>query len=247
MGAFCGLVVGSLLSAALPASADEAAGKQLRFLVAALDRRIDWLDTGRDPNAQTFEQLAKLASLPGYEKDPSKKVRIECDLDSFDWAVAHIDNDDSGKWRNMRLETALGIVGQRLPHGGVILLRDDFIEIVPRIAAEDEVGLRLEPEEPMPVLVNRFITNTPLDKALQQIAVRYNQNIVIAPFAEAKSAMPITARLINAPIDAAVETLTCMADLRMVRQANVLYVTTKEQADEIQPVKWKKPWKPRAR
>jgi len=242
--ALFGLISGSLLCAALPARAQDAAEKRLRFLASALDARIDWLDTGKVPDPETFERLAKLASAPGHEKDPLKKVRIFCDLDSYSGPVARKDDEVSGRLLNVRLEAALGMIGQRLQtDGGVVMLRDDYIEIVPRVWAEDELGLRLELDEPMPVLVNRFFTKTPLDKALQQIAERYNQNIVISPSAESKSATSVTARLINAPIDAAVETLACMADLRMVRQSNVLYITTKEQADEIRPVKWKKPFK----
>jgi type II secretory pathway component HofQ len=88
-------------------------------------------------------------------------------------------------------------------------------------------------QPPMPLLIHRFFTKVPLEKALQQVADRYNQNIVFTPEAQAKGETLVTARLVNVPIQTAVETLANMADLRVVRKANVFLVTTKKQAAEL--------------
>jgi hypothetical protein len=70
----------------------------------------------------------------------------------------------------------------------------------------------------------------PLEKALQQLARQTATNLVIDPRQAAKGKEPVTLRLDDVPLEVAVRLLAELAGLRSVRQANVLFVTSKEVA-----------------
>jgi len=228
-------ILGFLLINAMPAVAEEPDGARLRFLVSALDRKIDEVEKGKFTLPEMLEKLSKLASLPGHEKDPAKRVNIICNFDALKRESMDFDENReeikiAKKLTSERLDTLLAFTCRQTTVGGVVFVRDDYIEIIPRSKAMKELGLQLADDEPMPVLIHQFFSKVPLEKALKQISERYAQNIVLAPLAESKRATPITARLVNVPIDVAVETLANIAELKVVRKPNILYVTTKEQA-----------------
>jgi hypothetical protein len=223
---------------------EELEDQRPRFLISALDRRIPEIDKGDVAMVFLLDAIAKEASEQGFEKDPRKRVTITMNGSflkesggSFDPERMQIHFDT--KLRDVRLDTVLRQIGSQLGRnkddrfGGTFFVRENSIELVSREKACEELGLKLIDDEPLPLLVHRIFARTKLEDALEQIGERYNQNIVIAPQAATKAATPITARLVNVPVTTAVETLAEMADLRVVRRVNVLYVTTKEQAAEI--------------
>ncbi len=76
---------------------------------------------------------------------------------------------------------------------------------------------------------------TPLDAALRHLSAGgYDLSIVLDARAADKAKTPITARFANVPLDTVVRLLADMADLRMVRLDNVLYVTGK---DNVEPLR----------
>jgi len=241
-------LLGYLLISVSPALSDEPRDERLRFLASALDNPVAEIEKADIALPFLLDTLGVLVSAPGYEKDPSKKVTIICDVDAFKRENMEFDFERMqirfhSKMINVRLDTILDVISQQI--NGVVFVRHDNIEIIPRGKAARELGLQLTPDAPTPALVNRFFTKAPLEKALQQLSERYNQNIVLSPVAEAKGATPITARLTNAPIDAAIETLADMADLEVVRKSNIWYVTTREQAVALRADKAKKATKPK--
>jgi hypothetical protein len=247
------------------ARADEPSDDRVRFLIASLDRPIKEIKMGWIALPDLADKLGAQASLPGADKDPKKRVIIVVSVHPLQPVFA-------GEQKPAEIWFATDIVGTRLRDAlnqiclridGVAMIRDDFIEIVPRLQAFIECGLKI-PEKvvkqwkkradaerlrlagpflnggvlddfqpPMPPLVHCLLTKVPLQKALEQIAEHDNQNIVLALQAQVKCGTLVTARLVNVPIETAVETLANMADLRVVRRANVFLVTTKELAAEL--------------
>ena len=73
----------------------------------------------------------------------------------------------------------------------------------------------------------------PFQQALRQLSRETNTNLVIDPRHTAKGKDPITLRLEDVPLEVAVRLMAEMVSLRSVRQANVLFVTTKEIAADL--------------
>lgn len=73
----------------------------------------------------------------------------------------------------------------------------------------------------------------PLDKALKQLSRETACNLVLDPRQSSKAKEPITLTLEDVPLEVAVRVMAELAGLRSVRLANVLFVTTKENAAEL--------------
>src|SRR5262249_24026809 len=70
----------------------------------------------------------------------------------------------------------------------------------------------------------------PLDELLRELAVTAHQNIVIAPQAGERGKTPITARILNARLEIALNLLADMADLQVVKRGNAWLFTSKVHA-----------------
>jgi hypothetical protein len=73
----------------------------------------------------------------------------------------------------------------------------------------------------------------PFQQALRQLSRETNTNLVIDPRHATKINEAITLRLDDVPLEIAVRLMSEMAGLRSVRQANVLFITTKEIAADL--------------
>ncbi len=73
----------------------------------------------------------------------------------------------------------------------------------------------------------------PLDKALRQLGRETACNLVLDPRQAAKAKEPISLTLEDVPLEVAVRLMAELVGLRSVRLANVLFVTTKENAAEL--------------
>jgi RNA polymerase sigma factor (sigma-70 family) len=117
--------------------------------------------------------------------------------------------------------------------GAVFLVRSDgVIEITTGAAANREI--RRNPDDPMLPLVHADIEAQPLAAALKDLARQSGVNVVVDARAQDKAKTPVTATLLNVPVDTAVRVLADMADLRPVLLNNVLYVTTRENATRLE-------------
>ncbi len=81
--------------------------------------------------------------------------------------------------------------------------------------------------------VNVDFDKVPLDEALRQLQRESNANLVIDPRHIKKGSEPVTMKLDDVPLEVAVRLIAEMAGMRSVRQANVLFVTSKETAAEL--------------
>lgn len=73
----------------------------------------------------------------------------------------------------------------------------------------------------------------PFDKALRQLSRETACNLVLDPRQAAKAKEPISLTLEDVPLEVAVRLMAELVGLRSVRLANVLFVTTKENAAEL--------------
>ncbi len=73
----------------------------------------------------------------------------------------------------------------------------------------------------------------PLEKALKHLATETGVNLFLDPREAKKGTEPITLKLDDVPLDAALKLMTEMAGLRHVRVANVLMVTSNESAARL--------------
>jgi hypothetical protein len=117
---------------------------------------------------------------------------------------------------------------------GTYLVRDTHILITTRAARRAELGERDDDpdaavRDAVP-LVRITFTDTTLRKALEELATKFDRTIVVAPQAAEKGDTQVSAKLINVPLDHAVELLAEMSDLALVKRGNALFVTTPERA-----------------
>ena len=222
-----------------PVNAEETPDQRLRYVASRLDARIDELDKGDRQLPLLLEQLAVMAAeAPKQKEKDSSKFKFHMDEKLFAKtneanAGTFFDLDKvSIKIRNRHvavpLSTILDTICTQIDAGYVV--RNDCIEIVPIQVLRKELNHPNGPDSDLRNLVVRFYDNVPLQTAMNDLAERYNRNVILSPLAQKELDQKITARLLNVPFDVAVEALADLADLKLVRKANVTLVTTREQA-----------------
>jgi hypothetical protein len=82
--------------------------------------------------------------------------------------------------------------------------------------------------------VDADFDRVPLEEALRELAARSGISIVLDIRVGENGRKPVTATLSQVPVDSAVRVVADMTDLRMTVIDNVLYVTTRENAKELE-------------
>lgn len=186
------------------------------------------------------EKLALPVSLPGFEPDTPLKealgflserfgVTILVDSEAFkaELMIQEPENQpvQLRQLINVRLSTALRLLLSQA-EAGFYVDTDKIIWVVPRgtVAAHH---LR----QP----IEKSFEKRPLQDALQELSELSGFNVVVdARRAGEKAKTPVTARLKDVSLEAAVRILADMAELKPVLIDKVLYVTTRENAQELQ-------------
>jgi hypothetical protein len=126
--------------------------------------------------------------------------------------------------------------------GAAYLVREDYIEITTRQAAQKEAGLTEaieeamnNPDDPGGVIRAQYrlnlplvcvvVENEPLDAVITNLARAYDLNVVIHP--DARKLMKdirVSERLLNVPADTALEVLAGLADQGVMRKGNTFRV-----------------------
>jgi hypothetical protein len=219
------------------ARADDSSEQRLRFVASRLDVKLE-LEKGDSQLPLLLETIAAIASSTQDDKkqDAKKQLKILINDDQFSKLGPSKDAFDSEKTsikfrdkvERFPLSTVLDAICAQIDAGYIV--RSEFIEIVPMWILRKELNHPHGPDSDLRNLVIRFYDNVPLQTAFNDLAEKYNRNVILSPLAQKEMEQKVTARLINVPFDAAVETLADMADLKLVRKSNVTLVTTKEQA-----------------
>jgi hypothetical protein len=120
-------------------------------------------------------------------------------------------------------------------HNGTFRIREDHIEVTTTRHANPIhwVGLG---RQGIPKVCCSFDREA-LPEALRQVSESTGINVVIDPHALEKARKTVTAELNDVPLDTAVGLLAHMAELRVVSLDNVLYVTSRDKAKELEAEK----------
>jgi hypothetical protein len=213
------------------------------------------------PAVATAKKLAKPVRFPGWDKDERMtlqdglnqltelyELRFSVNEHAFKAEVPPVpevlntavaSREPLPKMDKVPLETVLRRVLSWVPStsGTTFTIRRGEIEIT------TEHAQRLEfwgenYRGPFFPLVQVAFERRSLEDALKELAdsadLTADFNIVLDARAAEKAKTPVTARLINVPLDTAVRLLADMADLKPFLVDNVIYVTTKENHAELQ-------------
>jgi hypothetical protein len=138
------------------------------------------------------------------------------------------------KMRDVSLDTLIRKVLARMPappgKEATYMLQGDSI----LITTADFLNVRVWGENyngPHFTLVHPAIEEKRLDEVLKELAEASGHNIVVDKRLGAKAQVPVSIKMTNAPLDTVVRFLTDMTDLDTVFLDNVIYVTTKENAE----------------
>jgi hypothetical protein len=117
------------------------------------------------------------------------------------------------------------------PSGATYIIRGDVIEITTKSALRKEFGLTKD--QPLLPLVAAAFEKSPLEDALKELSTQSGFSIVLDSQSLDKTKSTVTAEFLSVPVDTAVRLLADMAKMKAVLVDNVLYVTTKESADQL--------------
>lgn len=140
------------------------------------------------------------------------------------------------KLADVKLATVLSAILKQV--NGCYLVKDGLIVITSKAARRAELGEKDDDAEAavrdaMP-LVRMTFTETPIRKVVEELAEKFERTILIAPYLAERGDVLVTAKLVNVPLDHAVELLADMAELALVKRGNALYVTSRERAKEME-------------
>jgi hypothetical protein len=123
----------------------------------------------------------------------------------------------------------------RIPlEGGVTFVVDRGTVLLTTVPAQRARIWGKGHKGPYPPLIQANFERVPLARALQDIASRGNVTLIVSDAVAEKMRMPVTTQLINAPLDTAAVMLADIADFRTVFKDNLLYITTKENAERLE-------------
>ena len=199
-------------------------------------------------------QLLAAITLDKALDDLLAKEKIPYVVNAAAFAAANMDKDaiskteiaPFGKMEHVSRATILKRLLEAIPNDGgkarpTYLLRPDHLEITTMDAKTIEArGVRTPPEDdiaaamiPLPPLAYAAFEDVPLQEALKTLARTTESTIVVDPRA-ADAKTKVTAELDGVPLDAAVQLLADMANLKLVRIANAYYVTSPQNANRLQ-------------
>jgi hypothetical protein len=201
-----------------------------------LARRIDFAGID-DPKVTLQEALEEALDILGKESGLSFDVNeaaFRSDMIENVWNRTIADRPIP-KMKNATVERVLRKLLSRIPapSGTTFLVRREAIEITTGAALAAEVWPK-DYQGPRLPLVHAAFEKKPLNEALRELARQSGMNVVVDVRVTEKAKMPVTAQLLNTPLDTAVRLLADMADLKPFPLDNLLYVTTRENADRLE-------------
>ncbi|MCE9530300.1 MAG: hypothetical protein K8T89_04080 [Planctomycetes bacterium] len=189
----------------------------------------------------TLEDLSSIGGIPLIDWREQNRVRIHLNRKAFSRAYkVYFDGEKtaitfSEPLKSAQLSSVLEPVCKYLEGGYVI--RGNAIELLPVEDIRLQFNLRSATDQELRRLVFRYYDDTLLEKALTDLAKKYERKIELSPLAKKEFEKTISAKLINITFDMAVTALAEEGGLAVVRQADTLLVTTKEDAAKLKAEK----------
>jgi hypothetical protein len=206
--------------------------KQPPSMVQKMNQRVNFAGID-DPRTTLDEALEKLGKLYDVSFDINEQAfKMDGLMEVGKTPIA--DTAPIPEMKNVRLSRVLTKILRRIPapSGATYHLRGDRIDITTGTFQSAAIwGSYGGPHLP---LVHLILEKSSFEDAIREIAEQTDFNIVVDNRAGDKAKTPVSARLLNTPMDTALRLLTDMADLRVVHIDNVLYVTTKENAAALE-------------
>ncbi len=101
------------------------------------------------------------------------------------------------------------------------------------IVHKDHIGIVPVPEGETIVRVTGVYKERPLNEVLAEIADDHDVTILVAPQSGDARMTFINSRLLNVPLESAIELLAVQADLRVVKRKGAFLITGKDHANEL--------------
>ena len=201
------------------------------------------------------DRLTKPFNFPGFD-DPKMTLQEALDLLAEHFGVHFEVNDEFFAMENVMevestpicdgkpfpkistsLATVLRIILRRVSEKkgseAGFILRPDHVEITTSKALRTELGI--PQKRPLLPLIWDAFNDTPINEALERLEELSGFNVMIDPRVKEKvEEMKTSARLNNVPADTAISLLANMAGLETVRKDNVFYITSRENALQLQ-------------
>lgn len=206
--------------------------KRVKYLISRLDATIPEIEKGDVGLPFLLDILSALATQPTDPPDPALRFRIKVSDEAFSRAkkrpfeAERVQISFPEKVSRAPVETVLKFVCDQID--GACVVRPDDIEIIPRSQLRKELGLPTDDKRPLYPLVHRLYSATPFDQVLADLAKRYHAKIEIDPAIGQKAKTPVTVRLLNLPLEIALEKLAAEVGLKLVRKADNRYLMTVE-------------------
>jgi hypothetical protein len=202
--------------------------QRVTYLISRLDAIIAKADEGEFALGFLLDCLSSLSLAPGFDKNPALTFKIVIKKEAFDDRGAEpFDPERIGikfpaTIRDVRLESVLKLVCDQID--GACVIRDENIEIIPTSQFRKELNMAADDKRPLYPIVYRLYSAMPLDKVVSELAKQYHAKIEIAPDAEATAKSAVTVRLLNLPLEMALEKLAAETELKLERKSNVYYL-----------------------
>jgi tetratricopeptide (TPR) repeat protein len=151
--------------------------KRMDFLKSALDNPITEIDKGEVALPFLLDTVAALASPPGFDKDPSRKVTILIDVDAFrrermDFDPERVQIKFQNKLVGVSLATVLRLICEQID--GTYWVRRDYIEIVPADMAIREKVIRVFPVEDLIIGIPNAVNTSALSQSLAVLGQQFS-------------------------------------------------------------------------
>ncbi len=201
---------------------------------------------------QAADMLSRPVKFGGFDADPKMTLQEALDALADRYDLGFTVNDAAfakekvedvlckpvavqaiPKMIDSRLADVLNTILARVPcpSGTTYLIRGRRIEITTGAAVRKELGRR--DDERLPPLVTIGFDRELLGVALYQMSERSGFSIVVDGRAAEQAREPVTATLVNVPLDTAAALLADTAGLESVFVDNVCYITSAENAKRL--------------
>jgi len=156
------------------------ARKRMDFLKSALDNPIDQIEKAEIALPFILETVAQMASPPGAERDPSRRVTILVDAAGIAAEAGGMFDMERqlikipSKLSGVALSTVLRLICDQLPGSCTYIVRRDFIEIVPFNVAIGEKVTRVFPVEDLIIGIPNAINQSALSQSLSVLGQTFS-------------------------------------------------------------------------